>query len=474
MRVEAMVAANDASTQSGSVLGGARTTVTVARAARSGRAERDSGAKHPLPEREVGEASRILAAIEHASLARLSAGAVLRLQRSAGNRAVSQLLSGPGPRSAVLQRNPITDKLDAYAKTDSRKVVAAMAAHLLGITNALGGGDWGTAYQALYNKGVAKLANHSISLKSTYISTADYGSQEEIDQAIEAGISKGMYFSNSRTLNLPDVGVYPGTDILRAVTPATDPHLAQMVLPVALEEWIHMFQHLIGGYLSDATYSFEASAEVTRNKTSGDREWNMNEVDIYAVYRDLGWNQVLDAFRSRYEERRAFEDFMSPSLVGGAAAKKKKRCYLTTACVRARGLDDDCEELRTLRAFRDGYVLRMPAGEALIEAYYESAPQVVRRIEAREDAADIYEGIYRTLRACVDAIGNGRNALAFSIYARASMNLRAAYAPEVPLSDAIVRLVSAGCEDDDEEAAAECGRQGRRPGTRPESALAVR
>ena len=37
-------------------------------------------------------------------------------------------------------------------------------------------------------------------------------------------------------------------------------------------------------------------------------------------------------------------------------------CYLTTACVAARGLPDTCIELQTLRAFRDGVLARQPGG----------------------------------------------------------------------------------------------------------------
>ena len=46
-------------------------------------------------------------------------------------------------------------------------------------------------------------------------------------------------------------------------------------------------------------------------------------------------------------------------------------CYLTTACVAARGLSDTGPELQTLRAFRDGVLAHMPGGQEEIEEYYE-------------------------------------------------------------------------------------------------------
>ena len=42
-------------------------------------------------------------------------------------------------------------------------------------------------------------------------------------------------------------------------------------------------------------------------------------------------------------------------------------CYLTSACVMAKGLPDHCEELETLRVFRDEYLAGQPGGRAEIE-----------------------------------------------------------------------------------------------------------
>lgn len=50
----------------------------------------------------------------------------------------------------------------------------------------------------------------------------------------------------------------------------------------------------------------------------------------------------------------------SPS---GSKESDNGGCYLTTACVAARGLPDTCTELQTLRAFRDGVLARQPGGQ---------------------------------------------------------------------------------------------------------------
>src|SRR5690606_21092860 len=90
-------------------------------------------------------------------------------------------------------------------------------------------------------------------------------------------------------------------------TPANDEALAWQVLPIFLEEWIHMFQNRTGDLLSRGTREFQVSDDFTQDENSGN--WNLNEVDIYAIYRDLGWSRVLDEFVARYPERMKYKDF---------------------------------------------------------------------------------------------------------------------------------------------------------------------
>ena len=77
------------------------------------------------------------------------------------------------------------------------------------------------------------------------------------------------------------------------------------------------------------------------------------------------------------------------------AVVEKSKCYVTTATCAALGLPDDCEELQTLRWYRDEVLLRDPAHLKDVEAYYTSAPAVVAAIDALPEAQEIYAGIYR-------------------------------------------------------------------------------
>jgi hypothetical protein len=94
-------------------------------------------------------------------------------------------------------------------------------------------------------------------------------------------------------------------------------------------------------------------------------------------------------------------------------------CFLTTACTAARGLPDDCMELQTLRSFRDGYMKTQASdGAAMIREYYQTAPAVVSAINALDDAAEIYDWMYRDLVVpSVRFIQHGQNARALDHYA---------------------------------------------------------
>ncbi|QRN96955.1 hypothetical protein JRI60_49685 [Archangium violaceum] len=97
--------------------------------------------------------------------------------------------------------------------------------------------------------------------------------------------------------------------------------------------------------------------------------------------------QAEDVMQTRLEEER-----------------RKGHCFLTTACVQARGLPDDCEELQVLRGFRDGYLRQLPGGPGLIQEYYALAPRIVERIHHRADARHIWEDVYATVRTAVEHV----------------------------------------------------------------------
>lgn len=100
-------------------------------------------------------------------------------------------------------------------------------------------------------------------------------------------------------------------------------------------------------------------------------------------------------------------------------------CFLTSACVEARGLSDDCYELMVLRKFRDGYMRETPTGERDIYEYYRVAPAIVENIRKKDNVAEIFDKIYEELVVpCVELIENGDNEIAYGIYRRAVKKLQ--------------------------------------------------
>lgn len=99
-------------------------------------------------------------------------------------------------------------------------------------------------------------------------------------------------------------------------------------------------------------------------------------------------------------------------------------CYLTTACVEAKGLPDDCAELQTLRAFRDSYLSNLPNGKEEIDRYYRMAPGIVNAINMRDDHQGIWNLVYSGLVApCVKLICEGENEVAYQHYKACSIKL---------------------------------------------------
>lgn len=82
-------------------------------------------------------------------------------------------------------------------------------------------------------------------------------------------------------------------------------------------------------------------------------------------------------------------------------------CYITTAVCTSFGKPDDCYELQAFRDFRDGCLKNQAGGESLIQEYYETAPQIIEKIDLREDSAIIYRHVWETyLSKCLSFIEN--------------------------------------------------------------------
>ena len=103
-------------------------------------------------------------------------------------------------------------------------------------------------------------------------------------------------------------------------------------------------------------------------------------------------------------------------------------CYLTSACVEAMGLPDDCEELTILRDFRDNWLAKQPGGQEEIQEYYRVAPGIVAAIKAGSGAKEAFAAIYRDLvLPCVETIRAGKREETWRLYRDKTNSLKENY-----------------------------------------------
>ena len=99
------------------------------------------------------------------------------------------------------------------------------------------------------------------------------------------------------------------------------------------------------------------------------------------------------------------------------ASQSSGGCFLTSACVEARGLPDNCYELTTLRKFRDEYLAKQECGKCEIAHYYQVAPAIVKIITARNDSSVVFAQIYDELALpCIKMIESYDMAGAHNLY----------------------------------------------------------
>lgn len=90
-------------------------------------------------------------------------------------------------------------------------------------------------------------------------------------------------------------------------------------------------------------------------------------------------------------------------------------CFITTATVKLMGKQDDCEELQTLRAFRDGWLKENHPED--IDTYYEVAPKILTALSAMPQAEEILQQVYALyIVPAVEAIKENENGIAYELY----------------------------------------------------------
>ncbi len=99
-------------------------------------------------------------------------------------------------------------------------------------------------------------------------------------------------------------------------------------------------------------------------------------------------------------------------------------CYLTTACVNARGLPDNCLELSVLRNFRNRILLQNPTGRKAVREYYKIAPEIVQSISGKDNSSEIWNSVYQDIRKAVQFVLLGDFNRAFEHYKEMTLGLK--------------------------------------------------
>lgn len=84
-------------------------------------------------------------------------------------------------------------------------------------------------------------------------------------------------------------------------------------------------------------------------------------------------------------------------------------CYITTAICSFENKADDCYELEKFRFFRDNWLLNQDDGKDLINEYYNTAPQIVKKIDVTNNVQQIYSQLRKEyLNPCLAYIEQGK------------------------------------------------------------------
>lgn len=103
-------------------------------------------------------------------------------------------------------------------------------------------------------------------------------------------------------------------------------------------------------------------------------------------------------------------------------------CFITTACIEALHLPDDCDELQTLRVLRDKRRLYDSQFNGMVEEYYQIAPAIVSAINRSAERKTCYLDIYEhMILPCVKLIKQNRENDAVALYAATIIELKGRY-----------------------------------------------
>lgn len=116
-----------------------------------------------------------------------------------------------------------------------------------------------------------------------------------------------------------------------------------------------------------------------------DQGWNNN----YGHWIDQGWNNSYGSWQD--------QGWSNSTGNWGDAGSSGGGCFITTACVEAHGLSDECKELQILRRYRDELVKQDEKFREKVLEYYRKAPLIIQEIDKSSEKDRIYDDLYHDM-----------------------------------------------------------------------------
>ncbi|ARP49999.1 MULTISPECIES: CFI-box-CTERM domain-containing protein [Caproicibacterium] len=137
---------------------------------------------------------------------------------------------------------------------------------------------------------------------------------------------------------------------------------------------------------------------------------------------------VLESFLKIWNSRYPEEPLNAVGFDKINTGWRKHGCYITTAVCHSLRKPDNCDELQTLRRFRDSWLLHQPGGHLLVQEYYTFAPTIAEAIDASPSRAQTYRSLWeQAIFPCVQDVHAGRNARCLQRYTCMMLHLERTY-----------------------------------------------
>jgi hypothetical protein len=154
-----------------------------------------------------------------------------------------------------------------------------------------------------------------------------------------------------------------------------------------------------------------------------------DEFDRYDYRKN--WCKFYKRVVSRTGSCKMFSEALSFSNSGykdDSPKKKSDDCFLTSALVSYLNKPDDCDELTTLRRFRDEYMKSTEEGTQLVDEYYKIAPIIVEKIETSGKREVYYKYINEVVERCIKLFNINENERVLNEYKFMVINLKKEFA----------------------------------------------